>query len=88
MKKIIIGLVLLLQSCVSNSTIESIKVGQKYERGENPFERDTLEIIAIKDGYAQYSINKKGNLESLYLGTIAYYIECEYFKLITEKTNQ
>ena len=85
MKKIIIGLVLLLQSCVSNSTIESIKVGQKYECGENPFEKDTIEIVAIKEGYAQLSSCKYDTLYTEILETIGLAIEYENFKLITEK---
>ncbi len=75
MKKIIIGLVLLLQSCVSDSTIARIKAGQLYEYGENPYELDTIRIISTKEGYVKYySFNQDTTFTSK-LFDIAYHIE-------------
>ena len=85
MKKIIVGLILLLQSCVSQSTIDSIKVGQLYEYGENPYERDTLKIISIRENYAQYYSFKKDTTDTEKLGFIALAIQNGDCILITKK---
>jgi len=85
MKKVIIILVVFLQSCVSQYTIDSIKVGQMYEYGENPFERDTLRIISIKENYAQYYSFKKDTTATEKLAFIAMAIENGDCILITQK---
>jgi len=88
MKKVSIIILLFLQSCVSQSTIDSIKVGQFYEYGKNPFERDTLKIIAIKEDYAKYYSFKKDTTYTDRLGFIAMAITDGDCVLITKKTDK
>lgn len=88
MKKLFVslGIILCLNSCfVDYTTIKDIKVGQMYECGENPYERDTIAITSIKEDYCQYYSKKKQSIITDNLFSLGYDIDCKYCKLMKFK---
>lgn len=84
MKKIFLILTIILYSC-SYDELKSIKVGNLYECGENPYEKDTIKIISIREDYFQYYSNTYDTLLVGKLELLAREINCEYCKKIKNK---
>ena len=85
MKKTIILLAILMQSCTSTNTITSIKTKQLYGFGRDPFTRDTIKILLIKEDYVQYYSSKEDSIMSDPIHVIASAIEWGDLKLISKK---
>ena len=84
MKKVLIslGILLCLNSCIDYSTARSIKVGQMYECGENPFDRDTIAIMAVKEDYFKFYSCKRRAVITDHLLKLGSEIDCQDCKLI------
>lgn len=84
MKKVLIslGILLCLNSCLEYRTVRSIKVGQLYECGENPFDRDTIDIMAVKEDYFKFYSRKRRAVITDHLLKLGSEIDCQDCKLI------
>jgi hypothetical protein len=84
MKKIFIYLVLMLclNSCIDYSTARDIKVGQMYECGENPFDRDTIVVMDIREDYFKFYSRKRKSIITDHLLNLSSEIDCQDCKLI------
>jgi hypothetical protein len=85
MKKTIILLAILMQSCTSTNTVNYIKTKQLYGYSRDPFTRDTIKILSIKEKYVQYYSSKKDSIMSEPILVIASAIEWGDLKLINKK---
>jgi hypothetical protein len=86
MKKVLIslGILLCLSSCIDYSTARDIKVGQMFECGENPFDRDTIVVMDIREDYFKFYSRKRRAVITDHLLNLGSEIDCQDCKLITK----